>query len=264
MDIKMLTNQLDRMAHHKVENYVVPGLNSELIAVPKGNERGLIRRFKLEDRHQYEFVFPHSHRYHFTALVLTGKVTNRVFKPSNSIMGDFWVPSKLQRDLKVLGKYEKIQGEKPVRYEVVSTTYGPGDTYAMAPEEIHSIYFARGTEVLIFEGPTEQEETTILEPYANGQVIKNFRVDDWMFKREGEPLMDPEPERELLGYDVYSQPIYKGDCVTVNGAPNIGVSKADRVENGRLYRDDPVTGRTSNSHHAPMNFYRRVSCPEKK
>jgi len=53
----------------------------------------------------------------------------------------------------------------------------------MKSTQIHSINFAKGTEVLFFEGPTIMDTSVILEPYVDGETVPTFKTEPWMFKK---------------------------------------------------------------------------------
>lgn len=167
------------MKHSPVRNYVIPGLTSWLIGAP--GPKGCIRLFECERQHQ-EAIIPHSHRFDFQCWVLAGWVRNRVwercwFKESAS---DWYIASRQEKGR--MGGYEVTASERhPYKYH--DTTYGAGEWYSMTASEIHSIYFSRGAKVLFFEGPEVSEVTTILEPYANEEHVRTFKVEPWMFQK---------------------------------------------------------------------------------
>jgi hypothetical protein len=169
--------RIDQIAHSPIRNYVVPGVTSWLIG--ERSTKGCVRMFTCERDH-VEPVTPHSHRFGFHAVVLHGRVTQRLWRQKWN--GDVYRSSVLKYEGDA-GKYQQIPGgSEPWTFS--DELYGPGDSYSMRPEELHSIYFARGTKVLVFEGPTELGHSTILEPVVDGEVCETFRVDPWMFKRD--------------------------------------------------------------------------------
>lgn len=167
------------MKHSPVRNYVIPGLTSWLIGAP--SPKGCIRLFECEREHQ-EAITPHSHRFDFQCWVLAGWVTNRiwgecVFKEREA---DWYIASQQTKGR--MGGYEvSASTRRPYKYR--DATYGPGQWYSMKADQIHSIYFGRGTKVLFFEGPEVTDATTILEPYANDEHVRTFKVEPWMFQR---------------------------------------------------------------------------------
>lgn len=183
------TNVLSRMRHSSVRNYGIPGLTSYLIG---GNCHGLVRMFEA-DMTTLDRITPHSHRYDFTALVVTGKVENVRFKRAQSIKeyrhakaNPYWV-SFLEvvygEDHKPIpGQYDQIEGYGPVSFFEEVEICRPGDWYSMKHDELHCIHFQKGTKVLMFESPPIVNRTTILEPFSNGKRVPTFKVEPWMFE----------------------------------------------------------------------------------
>lgn len=170
------------MAHSPVRNYAIPGLTSWLIGGP--SKQGTVRLFHSAREHQ-EAITPHSHRFDFLCWVLEGEVRNRIWTESfyhNDQAADTFQRTELlyRGDM---GQYERGES-KVARYSFYDYTYAAGQCYAMEAHQIHSIYFARRTRVLFFEGPTVKDKSVILEPYCDGEVIPTFKVEPWMFKRE--------------------------------------------------------------------------------
>jgi hypothetical protein len=52
-----------------LHNYIVPGLNSTMLAMSAGG--GVVRLFEMT-REQEAYIVPHDHRYNFTCYVLAG------------------------------------------------------------------------------------------------------------------------------------------------------------------------------------------------
>jgi hypothetical protein len=168
---------LGAMKHSPVSNYGgVPGLTSWLIGAP--GPRGLVRLMESSRDHQ-EPVIPHSHRFDFRCVVLAGRVRNIIWLASKQ--GDLYRTSTLQYG-GAPGEYRKLPGESS-NWATVTRTYDVGNEYAMRAEEVHSIFFARGTSVLFFEGPQTSDSSIILEPIVDGEVVPTFRVEPWAFKR---------------------------------------------------------------------------------
>lgn len=173
--MKELINIIESMKSDKVSNYVIAGLDSYLL----GN--GKVRVFKNSRDHQDQ-ITPHSHRYDFTCLVLTGSVQNHIWEKSAS--GDEFTISKL-RYKGAIGEHEKVKVETE-RFIKTTRLYKEGQTYSMTHEEIHSITFSKGAIVLFFEGPENTEsESVILEPLINGQTISTYEKKSFMFLKEG-------------------------------------------------------------------------------
>ena len=166
-------NNILKMTSSKVLNYGIAGVDSSLIT------KGLVRIFECSRDHQ-EAVTPHSHKFDFSCLVLSGKVVNRVWK-KDKLLGDRFQVSELKY-LGEMGKY----GKTPIYTEAFSfedSTYTVGDWYSMKAEELHSIFFSRGTKVLFFEGETLTDTTLILDPYVNGKHVETFDIKPWMFEK---------------------------------------------------------------------------------
>lgn len=171
------------MTHNRLENYIVPGVSSELVG---GGEYGLVRTFSTY-RDARDWVTPHSHRFNFTALVLAGRVHNTLFTPGQQYgrAADEWCLSTIDQVCGGEGIREYIHTrETDASYWCQdTTTYEIGDLYSMAPQEIHSIRFERGTRVLMFEGPQVKTSSVMLEPWVNGKCVPTFRTEPWMFEK---------------------------------------------------------------------------------
>lgn len=178
-----------KLAHSPLHNYVIPGLTSYLIGeqANQTHKRGRVRLF-VSEREHFEPITPHSHRFDFTCHVLKGCVSNTIWTPADSPLdGDIYMRSRLM--------YEGSPGEYtalPIseeRWVKETTQYNEGDTYQMTADQVHSIHFSRGAHVLFFEGPNVSDTNIILEPVANGEHIKTFKTEPWMFKR-GQEIMN--------------------------------------------------------------------------
>ncbi|MNY06763.1 hypothetical protein D3C86_1395340 [compost metagenome] len=174
LDIAML----QRMRRSRIGNYVLPGLTSWIIGAP--HDGGCVRMFSSE-REQQECITPHSHRFEFQCLVLRGRVMNRVWNQVWGDRGDRFATSRLVYDS--LGHYEKHFVDVR-RFEFADHIFTEGMRYSMTANEIHSIYFGARTEVLFFEGPSVSNQSTILEPYVDDEIVPTFEVRPWMFKKE--------------------------------------------------------------------------------
>ena len=171
-----------KMAHSPVYNYAIPGLSSWLLGKPTPD--GCVRLFLCERTH-HEPIIPHSHRFDFQCLVLRGEVCNVTWEEAEEgcNTADDFVVSTLTYGGEP-GTYTQTLDPVPKRYKHKMHAYGEGEWYGMKHNEIHSIYFARGTAVLFFEGPNWTNETLILEPYVNGERVPTFKVEPWMFKKD--------------------------------------------------------------------------------
>ena len=77
------------------------------------------------------------------------------------------------------------------RFIYQDTTYSAGECYSMTAQEIHSIHFSRGARVLFFEGPSKRNDSVILEPFVDGEIVETFEVKPWMFKRDADEGVKP-------------------------------------------------------------------------
>jgi hypothetical protein len=177
MDYRVVTALL-QLKHSTLRNYIIPGLDSSLLAT--AGEHGCIRLFECSRDHQ-ENITPHSHRFGFTCLVLAGVVRNFIWERDSQ--GDDFIASTLTYGGQP-GAYDITRDEEPSRWSRYDNYYKEGDVYQMSCEQVHSIYFTRGTRVLFIEGPSVCNQTRIIEPFVNGERIPSFRVEDWMFRRE--------------------------------------------------------------------------------
>lgn len=180
--MNLLLSQLREMTHNRLENYIVPGMESVLIG---GEGHGLVRAFSI-DREARDWVTPHSHRFNFAALVLAGKVHNTLFtKATSGYKADDWCLSAIDQVCGANGIREYIHTRETEGgpWHQDTKTYYPGETYSMGYNEIHSIRFERHTSVLIFEGPQIVSSSVMLEPWVNGKCVPTFRTEPWMFEK---------------------------------------------------------------------------------
>jgi hypothetical protein len=178
--LKAILDAIEPMKNNRLGNYIIPGVASHLIG---GGDHGKVRLFSAA-RSARDFVTPHSHRFDFTCLVLSGVVRNTIYHPSGSHI-EPWCMSTIDQ---VCGEnglrdYVHTRSEGPSYWLPVTTTYREGDTYAMQHDEIHSIQFDRGTQVLFFEGPQVTAVSCMLEPWVDGQCVPTFKTESWMFRR---------------------------------------------------------------------------------
>lgn len=186
-----LEDVLRTMLHAPVRNYVLPGLTSWLVG---GDERhGRVRIF-VSERDTREWIVPHSHRFDFACLVLSGEVVNTVFEVCTVPVPKVPVPDARLHKYAIgivrqvsggLGGYRVARTAETGIYRELRTTYKAGQEYAMLAEDIHSISFSSGARVLFFEGPERRDETVILEPWCDGRVVPTFTTAPWMFERDG-------------------------------------------------------------------------------
>lgn len=178
MTTEMMLKAVQEMKHSPIRNYAIPGLTSWLIGTPDP-AHGCVRLFDSERQH-VEPISPHSHRFDFTALVLEGQVTNRVWTTNED--GDLWEALEIIYEGEP-GKYRQQRGLDG-RWFFKDALYKPGSCYHMKAGEVHSIYFGRGAKVLMFEGPNVSDRSIVLQPMANNTLVPTFEVRPWMFKRD--------------------------------------------------------------------------------
>lgn len=181
--MKEVIQHILAMAHSRLQNYAgVPGLQSFLLGAQ--SEHGAVRMF-VASRDQHEHVTPHSHRFDFQCLVLSGEVTNTIFKTASSKhISDVFA----QRRIKYLGspgQYENVDLSCAL-FTHESRTYAAGESYGMTHDQIHSIKFSRDAVVLFFEGSQMTDITSVLLPVVDESILPTFRVEPWMFKANQE------------------------------------------------------------------------------
>lgn len=190
---------LAQMQHSALRNYIVPGLSSHLLGGDASH--GKVRLFRAE-REQTVGISPHSHRFDFQCIVLRGSVTNTVWTQATG-PGTAGTPNEMMALSKLVyrgapGEYTVQPLEQPQYFSKRSQTYTaptegqcsyglPRDSpfYSMRAEDIHSITFSRDAAVLFLEGPAKTHVTTVLEPFVNGARVPLFKIEPWMFQREG-------------------------------------------------------------------------------
>lgn len=175
------------MRHNRLKNYIAPGLHSSLVG-GVGNF-GKVRVFEAE-RYTRDLITPHSHRFPFTCLVLSGEVENTIYEPLLSNHRDStaekWIRSKVTQVCGPEGvrEFTHVREEVPKPFRRAKTTYPQGSTYTMTHDQIHSIVFHANTKALFFEGPEVQDWDWMLEPYVDGKLVPTFETRPWMFERE--------------------------------------------------------------------------------
>jgi hypothetical protein len=142
-------------------------------------------RLFTASRSARDFVTPHSHRFDFTCLVLSGRVLNTIYRPGSET-GEEWCTSTIGQVCGADGimNFVHKRSDVPTLWCQETQEYAPGATYAMKYDEIHSIQFHRGTQVLFFEGPAQIDHSVMLEPWCGGKVVPTFKTEDWMFERD--------------------------------------------------------------------------------
>lgn len=171
------------MSHSALQNYIVPGLQSRLLA-ERSAEHGSVRLF-VNTRQQHHHIPPHSHRFDFQCLVLRGWVINMIFSKkiaaADANKADLFTATSLQYQGKP-GQYAKTTLENEL-WVMKATTFNEGERYGMRHDEVHSIKFSHDAVVLFFEGPEVTDQTLVLEPFVDGKTVPTFKVEDWMFQR---------------------------------------------------------------------------------
>lgn len=160
-------------------NYVIPGLESFKASGVK------VRMFDMT-REQVSHIAPHSHRFNFACMVLSGVVQNILWKPQpksfGAEVGDLFV-EKVNKYMGSPGQYEAVSRPLPVRYAPVKKSYGPGECYGMKHDEVHSIIFEDNAKVLFLEGDDVVNENIVLVPYDSRTGITPIdATQPWMFR----------------------------------------------------------------------------------
>ena len=166
------------LAHSPIHNYVIPGLTSRLVGGVGTKKTGCVRLFSNR-RVQTEMITPHSHRFDFTCLVIKGWVDNSIWV--RGLTGDPFESTGIYYGGEP-GAYTQSIGGIDSWYPI-TTRFNEGETYSMTHDEVHSIQFSKGAEVLFFEGPEVYHTTMILQPVVDEVVLNTFRVEPWMFKK---------------------------------------------------------------------------------
>jgi hypothetical protein len=179
VNVNEISAIVSAMVSDPVYQYVTPGLTSFLVGA---EGRGRVRLF-VSDRDTREWITPHSHRFDFACLVLKGEVQNILFEKSPVPWGNDYALGRLRPVEGGMGRYEIERPEEWANYVEKTTVYGPGNSYSMNRDQIHSIRFGKGTKVLFFEGPNVVEESVFLEPWSNGKRVETFNVAPWMFQK---------------------------------------------------------------------------------
>jgi len=175
MNTTLLSEAVNRLKSDNVQNYVIAGLDSYLL------NNGTVRLFKNSRKHQ-DSITPHSHRYDLFCLVIKGKVINKIWRETTESVGDLFCVSELEYSGQI-GVHKSTKVSEGY-YTYQEKEYGSGETYYMTSEDIHSIDFSKGAEVLIFETPNMRNTSLILEPIVRGGVIKTYKKLPYMFKTD--------------------------------------------------------------------------------
>jgi hypothetical protein len=176
---------IKKMAHSPIRNYAVPGLVSYLIG-ERSEGKGCVRLFHSTRNHQ-EPIAPHSHRFDFHCIVLAGQVRNLIWREDynfNSHNSDTYA----RRILKYSGApgHYGITNGGISKYTSSESVYTKGQSYSMEADQVHSIFFSKGAYVLFFEGAQQSDESVVLVPVVDDEVIETFRKEEWMFRAEHE------------------------------------------------------------------------------
>lgn len=170
-----LIARLQLMANNHIMNYIVPGVTSSKIG---GAGFGTVRMFEASRSHE-EAIVPHSHRFDFQCLVLSGTVRHKVWVPSEDSYADEFFCTQLSY-LGKPGEYKREASTK-AKFEPIETTYEAGESYGLDYDQIHSVFFSKNTTVLFLEGVEKTQDTLILEPCVYGTLVPTFKVEPWMF-----------------------------------------------------------------------------------
>jgi len=173
-NLHKLIQILQDMKTSRVANYVIAGLDSYML------EAGNVRMFENSRNHQDQ-ITPHSHRFDFVCLVLSGYVINKIWTHTNDELGDVFEESVIKYSGKI-GEHSKQKCGRNY-YNFECNKYVEGQCYSMTSEQIHSIQFSKGAKVLFFEGPSLSEESIIIEPVVDDLVINTYESRDYMFKK---------------------------------------------------------------------------------
>ena len=167
---------LKEMRHSPIRNYVVPGVTSWLIGHPHKN--GCTRMFTC-DRDHFEPVIPHSHRFNMLSVVLKGEVMNLTWNIESS--EDLYA-KVTQKYWGNPGEYS-FEGSDTNRWVPKSAHYAAWESYYIPHKQIHSIFFSKNSEVLVFEDPELSETSSILLPVVDDEIVNTFKIESWMFKK---------------------------------------------------------------------------------
>lgn len=177
MTMQDFAEVLDACGGDTLENYIVPGLRSTLIA---NSDAGKIRRFQMTREHETQIV-PHNHRYAFGCLVLRGHVVNHLY-----LVGEGATAADATHALAAYNpKDHSVDVDEATLVRCVrgSTLYRAGDFYTMGPSEFHSIEFSPDADVLFLEGRTSVSHSCCLLLAVDGRICNTFLWRDWMMAK---------------------------------------------------------------------------------
>lgn len=179
-----LIKTLHASKHSPIDNYAgIPGLTSWLVGAGLAPNRGGTRMFTCSREH-HENITPHSHRYELHCIVLKGTVTNITWELCQAHNGDPYMKSELSYRGRP-GDYKSVDRGQDF-YRPVHQEYAEGEEYIISTFSIHSIYFSRDAEVLVFESAPKRATSFILEPVAQGEIIRTFQIPQWAFQQRKE------------------------------------------------------------------------------
>lgn len=180
MKTKALLSLVDACKHSAILDYVIPGLTSSLLDIkPRVFEYTGDGHFPLEVGDP-GYITPHSHRYAFYAIVLSGHVMNSVYTEADD--GEIFAVQTLNYGGKP-GVYTLDREQSFRKFSPLHQNYFEGMFYYMAPNEIHTIRFRPGTKVLMLEGPSVSLSTKVLFPVVGGKVVNTMDRDMRAFFR---------------------------------------------------------------------------------
>lgn len=160
------------MAHSKIGNYILPGLESALL--------GAKTRLFINTRESIGQITPHNHRFDFQCLVLRGWVVNTLFVKDDA-GEEFARKRKIYTGIP--GEYKDAHLSGPAMFRLDKHKYQAGDWYGMKSDQFHTIEFSPDAVVLFIEGETVASSFDYLSPIVNGEVIDTMSVEPWMFKK---------------------------------------------------------------------------------
>lgn len=171
---------LMKMAHSPIYNYGIAGVTSWLIGMP--SKAGTLRMFECS-REQIDAITPHSHRFDFQCWVLRGSARNRIWREGyyEDSTIDLFTSSIITYGGEP-GQYRKEVNSRG-RWTYADTIYDAGECYSMKSHEVHSIYFARNSLILFFEGPTLADWSKVIEPCVDGELLPTMETKPWMFRK---------------------------------------------------------------------------------
>lgn len=158
-----LAESLDPAAaieHSQLDHHVVGLDYLNLLRTPRLTIKVYLAQPTLRPAHGLYLVHPHTHRYAFTTLVVSGIVTNTRFsrRSLESDPGIAYVKRDYDNDTREMGP------ATPAPLHAYSAAYRSGETYALSPQEVHTIAVEPGTILALFQGPDVLRQTSIYLP----------------------------------------------------------------------------------------------------